>query len=157
MIIHNNVKIFPNTIWPAHKELSLIELCQQFGFANWSDISRKMKTHDAVECRNHYIKNYFDGMFWKTCKLTKYPYCRTDVPYLYNRNSFDPPRMSSGAVQMKLMADYQFARSEFNTQFDASAELVISSLDNDEWNDEFSHIGESLKCALVNAYNNRLR
>ncbi|XP_031630871.1 transcriptional adapter 2A isoform X1 [Contarinia nasturtii] len=152
VIIHNDVNIFLD--WPAYKDISLIELLKQFGFSNWSDISRKIQTYNAEECRDHYMQNYFDGIFWKTCKLTKYPYSSIEIPYLY-RNSFDPPRISNMA-QTKLLADYQFARSEFNTQFDVSAESIVSMVSG-EWSEEFSHIGESLNCALVNAYNNRLR
>lgn len=156
-IMHSNVNIFPNTSWLAREDSALIELLTQHGFANWSDISRKIGTHSAVECRNHFMQNYFDGIFWKTCELTKYPYCRIDVPYLYRSSSIDPPR-NSDMVKTKFMADYQFARSDFDTQFDVSAEGVMSGLHLDnEWNDEFKHIGESLNCALVIAYNNRLR
>lgn len=105
-----------------------------------------------MECQTHYTSNYFGGIFWKSCKLTKNPYSPIVVPHLYRLNSLDPPRKANAT------ADYHFTRSDFDTPFDASAEGVISNLHLDnEWGDEFKDIGESLNCALINAYNNRLR
>lgn len=155
IIIHDNVKIFPQTSWSAQQDIDLLNLLKQHNFANWSDISKKMKRKSADECRNHYIQNYFDGIFYRSCKLTKNPYCRIEIPYLYRQNSIDPPRKLDIAFSM---ADYRFARSDFDTPFDSHAEGVINNLHlDDEWNNEFKQIGESLNCALVNAYNNRLR
>lgn len=155
IIIHDNVKIFPHTSWSAREDIDLLNLLKQHNFANWSDISKKIKTKSADECRNHYINNYFGGIFNRSCKLTKYPYCRIETPYLYRLNALDPPRKSDIAFSM---ADYRFARSDFDTPFDSHAESVISNLRlDDEWNNEFKQIAESLNCALINAYNNRLR
>lgn len=155
IIIHDNVKIFPNTSWSAREDDTLLNLLMQYNFANWSDISHKIKNYSSDECRNHYIQNYFDGIFWKSCKLTKYPYFRIETPHLYRINSLEPPRKLDMALNM---ADYRFARSDFDTPFDVSAEGVISNLHLDnEWGNEFKHIAKSLNCALVNVYNNRLR
>lgn len=153
MIRHDNVNIFPNTSsWSARHDNTLLDLLTKYNFANWSDISRKIKLYSADECQNHYIQNYFDGIFWQPCKLTKFPYNRIEIPYFYQLNTFDPPRMSAE------MADYRFTRSDFDTPYDISAENIICNLYLDkECNNDFKQIGEDLNCAMVIAYNNRLR
>lgn len=111
----------------------------RYGFSNWADIGRKLNSHTADECRKHYIQNYMDGIFSKACQLTRQPYIRTNVPYLYRQNAIDPPR-----------------NNDFDIPFDASAENIISEL-HEDWNGEFKEIGEHLNFALIQAYNHRLR
>lgn len=161
IIVHNYVKVFPNTTWSAPEESALLKQLERNGFGNWPDISRALIKYDAKECQEHYIRNYFDGIFWKTCKLTRFPYIRIETPYLYHTKSFDPPRCKFDLVQNKYATDYRFARSDFDTPFDSSAEGVISNIQmnaNDtEWDNESQELSEQLNSALVVAYNNRLR
>lgn len=161
IIVHNHVKVFPNTAWSAPEECALLKQLERNGFGNWADISRALVNYGGKECQEHYIRNYFDGIFWKTCKLTRFPYIRIDTPYLYHTKSFDPPRCKFDLVQNKYAIDYRFARSDFDTPFDSSAEGVISNVQtnaNDtEWDSESQELSEQLHCALVGAYNNRLR
>lgn len=158
IIIHDNVKVFGNSDWSAREERKLLELLARCGFGNWSDISKAIRSRSIDECRNHYINHYFDGIFWKTCGLTKNPYTPLVLPYLYRSHSIDPPRFNSDAIQSKFMAGYRFARSDFDTPFDSSAENVISHLHlDDDWGNEYKDIGQILNGALVRAYNNRLR
>lgn len=158
IITHDNVKVFPNSNWSAREERKLLELLMRCGFGNWADISRAIGSRNAVECRDHYLQCYFDGIFWKTCGLTKYPYERLTIPYLYRQNVIEPPRYYSETVQSKFMAGYRYARSDFDTPFDVSAESVIANIKlPNEWDDEYREISELLNGALGNAYNHRLR
>lgn len=159
IIVHNCVKLFPNTTWSAPEECTLLKQIERNGFGNWSQISRSLNKYSAIECREHYLQNYFDGIFWKTCKLTRFPYTRIETPYLYHMKSFDPPRCKFDLVQNKYATDYRFARSDFDTPFDSSAEGVISNvnMDNTDWDVESQDLSEQLNCALVMAYNHRLR
>lgn len=159
IIVDNSVKVFPNTIWSAPEECTLLKRIERNGFGNWSDISRSLNKYTEKECQEHYIRNYFDGIFWKTCKLTRFPYIRIDTPYLFHTKSFDPPRCKFDLVQNKYASDYRFARSDFDTPFDSSAEGVISDvhMDDTEWDIETQELSKQLNCALVGAYNNRLR
>lgn len=164
IIVHNCVKVFPNTTWSAPEERTLLKLIERNGFGNWSDISRSLGKYSEKECQEHYIRNYFDGIFWQTCKLTRFPYTRIDSPYLFHTKSFDPPRCKFNLVQNKYANDYRFARSDFDTPFDSSAESVIAGVhmdddddDNTKWDIESKVLSKKLNCALVMAYNNRLR
>lgn len=158
VIMHDHVKVFPKTQWSSRDDCFFLDLIERYGIENWSDISRIIGKYSNKECQNHYMKYYFDGIFWKTCQLTKFPYSRLVVPYLFRSNSFDPPRCKLDVMQSKFMSNYRFARSDFDTPFDCSAECVVADihLDN-EGNEEFEDISAMLNCALVVAYNNRLR
>lgn len=158
IITHDNIKLFPNSNWSAREERRLLELIQQHGFGNWNDIARTLQTKDADECERHYLDNYFDGIFMKICGLTKHPYSRLVVPFRYKSNSIDPPRHTMEMINSKLVAGYRFARSDFDTPYDVSAESLVSQLHTpNEWGDEFREIGEELNAAMFVAYNNRLR
>lgn len=158
IIIHDKIRVFPNTIWTAREDCRLLELVERCGFANWLDIGRAMGTFSAEECRDHYIENYFNGIFSKACKLTNSPYNRIETPYLFRSNSFDPPRNKLDEMHNRFIANYRFARSEFDSSFDGSAERIITGLHmTNEWNTDFQCISDSLNLALVRAYNNRLR
>lgn len=157
IIIHDNVKVFPNSNWSAREERKLLELLIRFGFGNWADISRAIGSRTETECRDHYLQYYFDGIFQRTCNLTKFPYTPLRTPYLYRSNVIDPPRYHSD--QSNFMVGYRFARNDFDTLFDSSAENIISQMQSmDQWGDgDFRDVGERLNCALVSAYNSRLR
>lgn len=142
VIAHKNVKIFPNSTWSAQQEQSLLELINTYGFNNWADISRAIKSHSPDECRSHYIQNYFSGIFSNPCGISENPYIRNVVPYLYKSFSRDPPRKVDPV--------------HFDTPFDVSAETIITDLITD-WGDEYQGIGEKLNCALINTYNHRVR
>lgn len=158
IITHDNIKLFPNSNWSASEERRLLELMQHHGFGNWGDIARALQTKTANECRDHYSDNYIGGIFAKTCGLAKHSYRRTVVPYLYKSNSIDPPRHTMEMIHSKLMAGYRFARGDFDTPYDVSAESLVSRLHSPrDWGKEYEEIGAELNAALFVAYNNRLR
>lgn len=136
------MKIFPNCTWSAQQEQTLLELINTYGFNNWSDIGRTIKSHNAEECRTHYIENYFSGIFSNPCRIIENPYIRNINPYLYKSFSRDPPR--------------KLDTVHFDTPFDVSAETILTDLIID-WEDQYQDIGEKLNCALINTYNHRLR
>lgn len=157
-IVHDKIKVFSNTEWTAQEESLLLNLLERFGFNNWLDISRAMGIYSAEECRDHYINNYFKGLFCKSCGLPSFSYSRIENPYLFRSNSFDPPRNKLNETQNRYVADYRYARSEFDTPFDGSAENIICELHpSSEWNVDYQDISDKLNLALVRAYNNRLR
>lgn len=157
-VTHDNVRLFRSSDWTAREERRLLELLEHCGFGNWTDIGKAFGTRSADECKQHYLDHYFDGIFWRMCGLTKYPYVRTNVPHLYRANAIDPPRYVGDSAQSKCMAGYRFARSDFDTPFDSSAELLISHLDGiEDVSEQDASVSEAIKCAMVRAYNNRLR
>lgn len=158
IITHDNVKVLPNCQWSAREERQLLELLLRCGYGNWGDIAAGLTTKTATECRDHYHRYYFDGIFTQTLGLTRHIYWPETIPFMYKANSVEPPRHSLEMVQSKHMAGYRFARSDFDTPYDLSAESLISDLQTHrDWGDEWQTIGDTLNCAMVNAYNHRLR
>lgn len=158
VITHDNVKVFPNSNWSAREERHLLELIQQRGFANWDDIALGMTMKSATECRDHYMEYYFDGIFMKTCGLTKHPYAPLRVPYLYKTNTIEPPRHNLDMIHSKYMGGYRFSRSDFDTPYDVSAESLVSHLElAPEWGEDYEDVGNELNAAVFTAFNNRLR
>lgn len=158
IITHDNVKVFPNSNWSARDERRLLDLIQQRGFGNWDDIALAMTTKSAVECRDHYMEYYFDGIFMKTCGLTKYPYGPVCVPYLYKTNTIEPPRHNLEMINSKYMGGYRFSRGDFDTPYDGSAESMVSHLEMaPDWGLDYEDIGNELNAAVFTAFNNRLR
>lgn len=158
-VTHDSVRVFRGSNWTAREERRLLELIERCGFGNWADVAKALgggRTPD--DCQRHYLNNYFGGIFWQMCGLTKYPYVRATTPYLYRANVTDPPRHLADSAPSKCMAGYRFARSDFDTPFDSSAELLISNLDGVDPRLDFdASVSETLNGAMVRAYNNRLR
>lgn len=158
IITHDNVKVFPHTNWSAREERQLLDAIQQRGFGNWDDIALALTTKSANECRDHYMQCYFDGIFMKTCGLTKYPYWPLCVQYMYRTNINEPPRHNADMINSKYMGGYRFSRSDFDTPYDLSAESMVSHLHMaSDWGSDYEDIGDELNAAALTAFNNRLR
>jgi Myb-like DNA-binding domain len=164
IVRHDTVQVFPGSGWTAHEEKRLLELLLVYGYGNWEDVSLALKTKTLDECRDHYLRYYFDGIFEQTMGLTSQPYQPITVPYLYRMSSVDPPRFpDQDCVGFKETGGYRCARSEFDTPFDQSAEAVVSNLlmteiDSTYWEQSNNRdLADKLHCALFRAYNHRLR
>lgn len=158
VIIHDNFQVFSNSNWSVREERKLLDLLFKYGFGNWSDISRAITSKNEIECQHHYLRYYFDALFEKTCGLTRSQFSPFRIPFLYRPNAIDPPRCFLDVASSNLTAGYRFSRHDFDTYFDNSAESVVSHLTPSvDWGNNFQDVGERLNCALVRAYNNRLR
>lgn len=61
-------------------------------------------------------------------------------------------------IHSKYMAGYRFARSDFDTPYDNSAESIVSDLKmKKDWGDAYEEVGDELNSAMARAYNNRLK
>lgn len=169
-IRHDNVRVFAGSAWTAAEEKELLQAIARHGFGNWSAVARSLNgrlpdgcasrfRYTADECEQHYQRHYFGGLFEQALGMSAQPYRREIVPYLYRMNSVDPPRQEANA---DAMAGYRAARGEFDVPYDNSAESMVSHLDAIRWSDEeaesgWPKIGDQLQCAVIQAYNNRLR
>lgn len=169
-IRHDNVRVFAGGAWTAAEEKALLTAIARHGYGNWSAVARSLNArlpdgcaarfrYTATECAEHYERHYFGGLFEQALGMSAQPYRREYVPYLYRMNSVDPPRQEANA---DAMAGYRAARGEFDVPYDNSAESLVSHLDAIRWSDEepgsgWPEIGEQLQCAVMVAYNNRLR
>lgn len=157
IIRHNSINVFPQTDWSAGEEKRLLNLILTLGYGNWEEISKSMKNRSPDECREHYLKCYFDGIFEKTLGLTnRNCYVRSTMPFLIKMNSLDPPRCDTEMPNFKTMAGYRFARSDFDTPYDNSAEALLNhTLLDVEDDPENTEAIDELNCALFRAYNHR--
>lgn len=90
--------------------------------------------------------------------MTRHFYWPETIPFIYKSNSIEPPRHNVDMMHTKHMAGYRYARSEFDTPYDVSAESLVSHLHMDkDWGEQYEAIGNALNCAVLNAYNHRLR
>lgn len=170
-IRHDNVRVFAGSAWTAGEEKHLLNAIARHGHGNWSEVARTLNgrlpaassaprfRYTADECRQHYERHHFDGIFEQTLGLTSQPYERETVPFLYRMNSVAPPRQEANP---DAMAGYRAARGEFDVPYDNCAESMVSQLDAERWSAESSasgwrDIGERLQCGMMLAYNNRLR
>ena len=167
IVRHDYIEIFPNTNWKLSDERKLLELLVTWGYGNWEDISRAMQfKFTPDECREHYHSCYFGGIFEKRLGLSKEYYFPERIPYLFKMTSIDPPRFDkTDTINFNNMAGYRCARGDFDIPYDKSAESIISNIDMKEydnladrkWFKKFNQIEDDLKCAVFQAYNNRIR
>jgi transcriptional adapter 2-alpha len=162
-IRRDDFTLFPNSNWTAREEKEFLNLMHKFGVGNWDEISAFMTKKSPFECRAHFYKFYFDGVFNSNLGLTnENAYVRHNVSYLFKANSVDPPRGDLNSFLSKSMAGYRFARSEFDIPYDNSAESILNNITLDVY-DIFSKDPQTqkliseLNCALLRAYNHRLQ
>lgn len=115
------------------------------------------------ECRAHFYNFYFDGPFVEQLGLSNQSaYLPHVVPYLMKTNTLEPPRGDLNHFIHNSMAGYRFARSDFDVPFDNSAESLLrnSIIENDDQSEsdlETNRIIPELNCAVIRAYNHRLK
>lgn len=155
-IRNNDIPIFKNSDWPAKDEFLLLQAVSRFGYGNWDDISKMMQTYTSLQCREHYDHFYVNNVQYSELpKFTTWSTIRSDPPYLYrNHDNEDLPRDPESYVCQNL-AKYNAYRSEFELNFDNQAEQLLNFEDIED--DEDKELSESLQCAVVTAYNNRLK
>jgi transcriptional adapter 2-alpha len=159
-IRHDDFPLFPGCDWTAQEEKKILNLVFSLGVGNWDEIGESMKK-PADECRSHFHKFYFDGVFGKRLSLTnKNAYVRHIVPYIMKSNTLDPPRGDINHFICKSMAGYRFARSDFDVPYDNSAESILNDivLDKYETSDkDMNEVVEEINLAMFRAYNHRLK
>ncbi|KAL9889347.1 transcriptional adapter 2A isoform 1-T3 [Glossina fuscipes fuscipes] len=172
IIIKDDIQVFSGAAnWTAKDERCLLESLRVQGYGNWDAIAKSLQYRfTAAECRQHYHDYYFGGIFERLLGLQHIENCYVPqrTPYMVKMRSVDPPRHDDiASMQFKLMAGYRCARGDFDTPYDVSAEnlltMILQADDNlsdiveeeDYSQDRF--LIEELKCALVRAYNHRLK
>jgi len=165
VIINNEFPLINGSGWMAKQEIELLDIVQECGFGNWTDVGRRVQGKSTEECKMHYLQNYIDNQ-----TLPGLPVIQENkvslfgpepVPYIYKLQEIEePPRFDTNTINGKLLAGYNAARSDFKVNFDNHAESLISNLEFDDFHNE-SHnnmcrLGKALQVALVQAYNNRL-
>lgn len=155
--------LFANSTWTACEEKSFLNLIHSYGVGNWDEISSFMSNKSSEQCKTHFYKFYFDGVFEEKLGLSnESAYVRHNIPYLFKTSSIEPPRGDDKNFISQSMSGYRFARSEFDIPYDNSAESILNNIildDNEAFeNDpEMKKLNNDLNCALFRAYNHRLK
>lgn len=171
IIVRDDVQVFAtDSSWTARDERILLQALHTHGYGNWDDIAKSLqRRHSAEEIRRHYHDCYFGGIFERLLGLQHVRNCYMPerMPYVFKMRSLEPPRHDDiASIQFKINAGYRCARGDFDTPYDSSAEGLLSVMveqqradDDDELEtgSPESQLVEELQCALVRAYNNRLR
>ncbi|XP_044002522.1 transcriptional adapter 2-alpha-like isoform X1 [Aphidius gifuensis] len=161
--------------WTANEELLLLNVLQECGFGNWKDIERRIQNKTAEQCQRHYMKYYVDNQYLKGLPVMRESestiFGSKPIPYFFKLQDLDdPPRFQSNSINSRHFAGYNSARSDFETNFDNHAELLISELKYNEFNnnndddndinnenDDNYKLFQCLQANIVDAYNNRLK
>lgn len=171
IIIRDDIQVFATEAgWTARDERTLLLALRTKGYGNWDAIANALgQRYTPVEIQRHYNDCYFGGIFERLLGLQHVRHCYMPerMPYVFKMRSLEPPRHDDiASMQFKINAGYRCARGDFDTPYDASAEGLLSIIideqrrtsdDDSEMEQLDPDVTEKLQCALVQAYNNRLR
>ncbi|XP_015835543.2 transcriptional adapter 2-alpha isoform X1 [Tribolium castaneum] len=157
-IIRDDFPVWGNTDWTAREEVVLLESLQKYG--NWNLVAKEFPNRSVREIRAHYDWFYLDRKGSKDLpEASKRDwFCEPVVPYRQRISDTDePPRYSPNTVGYKSLAGYNPARSDFECEFDSSAEDLLSNLKPVDKDDPHFDLITNLQCAIIQSYNRRLR
>lgn len=147
--------------WTGREELQLLDAMELFGFENWDCVSRHMKTRTPEEVKEAYISRYFDGTIGKVT-WNEIGDCRPVLPEhtQQDRGPLSPevtsklPPLDATPEEARQLG-YMSHRDDFEREYDAEAEQLVSSLQLKM--NEDSDIENVLKLAQIDMYTRRLR
>lgn len=133
--------IFSTSDWPADLELDLLNAVLEFGYGNWIDIGKRIPCKSPEEIRIHFNEYYLENRD----NLPNFPAFGTNMiasiqsnpSYKYSALviSEEPPRFPINTPQYRYFAGYNVARSDFEIEYENSAELLLTNIDFDEENE----------------------
>lgn len=156
----HNFVLFKNSDWTAEEELTLLESLLQDN--NWELIAKKLPGRSITEIKDHYdyfyIQQKGSSLLPKFPEVVDTPYPTPIVPYRFKVTGVeDPPRYTPHSVSYMSVAGYNAARSDFELDYDASAEESVAILKPIDLNDPDYKILTDFQCAIVSGYNIRLK
>lgn len=156
--------VFPTSDWPAELEMDLLNAIFEFGYGNWSDISKRIIHKTQDEIRKHFNKYYLDNHdhlpefpVFSSGLRTSY---KTKPLYQYNPCvvSEEPPRFPSHSYYCRYFAGYNAPRGDFEIEYDNYAESLLTNIDFEEVEDDPDNdLLKELKLALIQQYNECLK
>ncbi|EDV92926.1 transcriptional adapter 2A isoform X1 [Drosophila grimshawi] len=172
IIVRDDIQVFASEPgWTSRDERTLLQALRTHGYGNWTAVAGALdgRRHGPEEIQRHYHDCYFGGIFERLLGLqhARNCYLPERMPYVFKMRSLEPPRHDDiASIQFKINAGYRCARGDFDTPYDASAEGLLTVMleqqrvladDELEITASDKEVVEELQCALVHAYNNRLR
>lgn len=158
-IIRDDFLLFANSDWSAKEELILLESIQKY--KNWNSVARALPGRTVRDAKLHYNEFYLSKKSIRNMpkmKSTGANSCfEPIVPYRLKINDNDePPRYLSSTVGYKSLAGYNPARSDFECEFDSTAEDLLSNFKLISENEPYYDMITSLQQAIIRSYNRRL-
>lgn len=159
-VMTHNCILFKDSDWTAAEELTLLESLLQDN--NWELMAKKLPGRSITEIKGHYDYFYMQQkgapLLPKLPQVEDAPYPMPIIPYRLRVTGVeDPPRYTSHSVSYLSVAGYNAARSDFELDYDATAEELLAGLKPIDLNDPDYKILTELQCAIISAYNMRIR
>lgn len=160
-----HIPISSSSDWPPEMELDLLNAVLEFGYGNWSDISKRILSKTRCEIEKHFNEVYLENKDKVAdipaygCNLiTSY---QSNPSYKYNPSAIseEPPRFPVGSQQYRYFAGYNAPRGDFEIEYDNSAETILSNInfENIEEDDPDSDLIKELQFVMIQQYNERLK
>lgn len=157
-IIRDDFPLFANSDWTAKEELILLDSIQKY--RNWNSVARALPERTVRDVKLHY-DNFYLGrnapQDLPKMKSTAISMFESIVPYRFKINDNDePPRYLSNTIGYKSLAGYNPARSDFECEFDSTAEDLLSNFKLIKETEADYGLITSLQQAIIRSYNRRL-
>lgn len=158
-IIRDDFPLFSNTDWTAREELTLLDSLQKYG--NWNSVAKEIPNRTLKEIKIHYdyfyLERHGSDHFPEVNKSESAAFLEPIVPYRQRISDTDePPRYSPNTLGYKSLAGYNPARSDFESEFDSTAEDLLSNLKPVDKDDPHFDLITNLQCSVIQSYNRRL-
>ncbi|RDD38062.1 Transcriptional adapter 2-alpha [Trichoplax sp. H2] len=156
-IVRNNFTLF-TTHWTAGEETKLLQLINEFGCGNWTEIAKQIRTKNKDECESHYNSVYINNpqgilpVFKNELQDSKINESVKLITYEANE---DLCRYTIDSPQSYDLAGYISPRAEFEIEYDNFAESMLQDVAEPEEND--ADISREYKYAMLSIYNFRLQ
>lgn len=161
-VIRNDFVLFEKSDWTAKEELALLDSLLKFN--NWKLIAKDLPGRSEREIKHHYDKFYLErrgsNLFPQMPEHENVVYPLPVIPYKFKLSGIEePPRFAANTVGYNCLAGYNPARSDFELEYDAHAEELLSNLKFEPVarDDPHHDLINDLQCAIVMSYNRRLK
>lgn len=157
-IIRDDFLLFANSDWSAREEMTLLDSIQKY--KNWNSVARELPGRTVRDVKLHYNEFYLSRKYLPALpKMNPHTdlFIEPIVPYrLKIKDSDEPPRYLSNTVGYKSLAGYNPARSDFECEFDSTAEDLLSNFKLVNETDPHYDMLTNLQQAIIRCYNRRL-
>lgn len=153
-----------NNNWSAKELVQLLDGLEQFGYGNWNDVSRYVKSKTAIDCRDAVNNIFVSGPIGS---LTYHEAARgQSVDHTAPTPSQPGPAPSQGSLSLHQLLALGFmpARDDFEMEHENDAEVLVSSIEagpslgaSARMETEDEELEMSLKLAHVEMYQNKLK
>lgn len=149
-------------VFSAKEDIHLLDAIEQYGFGNWQDISKHIETKSPEDAKEEYISRFLHGTIgrhtwgpqFENRPVLKDHTIPSDASKLCRPSAIDKMPALDILPEEAQQLGYLQNREDFEIEYDAGAEKIISGLILTQEDDEVDLV---LKLAHMQAYSRRLR